>query len=78
MGGQEMRPAENLLVYSFIIKGEVGKGRRPALSFLSRHQVFIINSFSRLSRGVRLSVRVRLGPQITVFLRAQKACPRDH
>ena len=71
-----MRPTENLLVYSFIIK-EVGKGRRPALSFLSRHQVFIINS-SRLSRRVHLSVRVRLGPQITVFLCAQKACPRDH
>ena len=68
MGGQERPPAENLLVYSFIIKGEVEKGRRTSLSLLSRHQVFIINSFSRLSRGALLSVQVRLGPQITVFL----------
>ena len=42
VGGQEMPPVENLLVYSFIIKGEVGKGRRTSLSFLSRCQVFII------------------------------------
>ena len=73
-----MPPVENLLVYSFIIKGEVGKGRRTSLSFLSRCQVFIINSFSRLSRGVLLSMRVRLGPQITVFLCVQKARPRGH
>ena len=38
---------ENLAGYSFIIRAE--KGRRPSLSFLSRHHSYIISSSSRLS-----------------------------
>ena len=45
---------KSLLGYSFIIKRKVGTGRRPSLSFLSRHPASII-SFSKLSRGVFLS-----------------------
>ena len=37
--------------YSFIIKGEVGRGRRSSLSFLSRYHVSIINCSSRLGKG---------------------------
>ena len=48
---------ENLVGYSFIIEGKVGKERRPSLSSLSRRHIFIISSFSMLSRGVFLSLR---------------------
>ena len=40
---------ENLMGYSFIIKGEVGRGRK-SLSFLSRYHDSIMNS-SRLGKG---------------------------
>ena len=42
---------ENLVGFSFIIKGKVARGRRT-LSFLSRHHTSIISSSSRLGRGV--------------------------
>ena len=58
---------ENLLGYSFIIKGKVGRGRRPSLSFLNRRRIFIIGSSSRLSREVLLSLLVKLGLQMIVF-----------
>ena len=51
-----MLPLENLLSYSFIIKGKVARGRRPSLSFLSRPHVSISSSSSMLSRGVFLSL----------------------
>ena len=60
---------ENLVGYSFIIKGKVERGRR--LSFLSRHHVFIISLFSRLSRGVFLSLHGQAGPTNHCFLCVQ-------
>ena len=57
---------ENLLGYSFIIKGKMGRGRRASLTFLSRRPVFIISSSSRLSTGV-FPFSVKLGPQMIVF-----------
>ena len=62
MGGQEGAAPKNLVGCSFIIKRK-GVGRGTSLSFLSRHQASIINSSSRLDRGIFLF----LGPQITVF-----------
>ena len=44
-----------------------GEGRRPALSFLSRHHASIIGSASRLSWGFSCPYMVKLGPQITAF-----------
>ena len=66
MGGRGVLHPENLLGYSFVIKGKVGRGRRTSLSFLSRCHASIISS-SRLSRGVFLSLMVKLGPQVIVF-----------
>jgi len=39
---------ENLLGYSFIIEGKVGRSRRTPLSFLSKLDFFITSSSSRL------------------------------
>ena len=64
--GQRMLYPENLLGYSFIIKGKMGRGRRTSSSFLSRHHASIISSSSRLSQGIFLFLG-KLGPQITVF-----------
>ena len=47
---------ENLLGYSFIIEGKVGRSRRTPLSFLSKLDFFITSSSSRLGRGVFLSL----------------------
>ena len=48
---------ENLVGYSFIIKGKVRRGERPlSSSFLSRCQISIISSSSSLGRGVFLSL----------------------
>ena len=58
---------ENLLGYSFIIKGKVGRGRRPSLSFLNRHHASNISSSFRLGRGVFFPFMVKLGTQISVF-----------
>ena len=66
-GRREMPHPRNLLGYSFIIKGKVGRGRRTSLPFLSRCHASITSSSSRLSRGVFLSLVVKLGPQVTVF-----------
>ena len=58
---------ENLVGYSFIIKGRVGRGRTPSMSFWSKPHVSKISSSSRLGRGVFLSLMVKLGSQIVVF-----------
>ena len=73
---------KNLVGSCFIIKGKVGRGRRPPpSSFLSRRHASIISSTSRLGRGVFLSlhgqartVKIILGlcmmstfPKIIVF-----------
>ena len=47
---------EDLLGYSFIIRGKVGRGKRPSLSFLNGRHASIISSSSRLGRGVFLSL----------------------
>ena len=53
---------KNLVGYSFIIKGKMGRGKRlPSSSFLSRHHTFIISSSSRLGRGVFLSLHGQAG-----------------
>ena len=38
--------------HSFIVKGKVGRGRRPSLSFLHRRHASITSSSSRLGRGI--------------------------
>ena len=57
---------QNLLGYSFIIKGKVERGRRTSLSFLHRRPISIISFSSRLNKGVFLSYMVKLVPQIIV------------
>ena len=47
---------ENLLGYSFLIKGKVGR-QRTSWSFLSRCDASIISSSFRLGRGAFLSLR---------------------
>ena len=48
-----MPHSENLVGYSFIIKGKVGRGERPlSSSFLSRCHPSGISSSSRLGKGV--------------------------
>ena len=84
---------ENLVGYSLIIKGKVGRGKRPfSSSFLSRRHACIISSSSRLGRGVFLSLhgqartvkkylRSQYNEHLSVsycFLCVQRACPRDH
>ena len=58
-----MGQSENLLGYSFIITGKVGRGRRPSLTFLSRHHSSIISSSSRLSKFPRPLPQVSLHGQ---------------
>ena len=55
VNGQEMLLAENLLSYSFIIQGKVGRGE-DLLCLSSRRHASIINFSSRLGRGVFLSL----------------------
>ena len=69
---------ENLVGYSFIIKGKVGRRRRRSLSFLSRHHACIISSSSRLSRGIFLFLHGQAKPTNYYFLCVQRACPRNH
>ena len=66
---------ENLLVYHFIIKGKVGRGRRPSLSFLSRHHASVISSSSRLTRGVLLSLHGEVRSTDYCFLCVQRVYP---
>ena len=77
-GRWEMPHPKNLLGYSFIIKGDVRRGRRPSLPFLSRRHVSVIRSSSRMSRGVILFLHGLAGFTIYCFLCVQRACPRDH
>ena len=51
---------ENLVGYSYD-QGKVGSGRRPSLSFLSRHLVSIISSSLTQGSGLYLSLPVWLG-----------------
>ena len=84
---------ENLVGYSFINKGKVGRGKRSlSSSFLSRCHASIISSFSRLGRGVILSLhgqartvknyfRYLYNEHLSInycFLCVQRACPRGH
>ena len=57
MGGGEGAGPRELSGLQFIIKGKVGRGRRPpSSSFLSRRHASIISSSSGLGRGVFLSL----------------------
>jgi len=48
---------ENLMGYRFMIKGRVGRGKKPpSSSFLSRCHASIISSSPRLDKGVVLSL----------------------
>ena len=69
-----MSRPENLLGYSFIIKGKVGRERIP-LSFLSGCHAFIVDFSSGLDSEFFCPYMVRIGPQIIVFLYVQRACP---
>ena len=68
---------ENLWGYSFIIKGKVGKWRRTSWSFLNRHDVSVISSFSSWPGEFSCFYMVKLGSQITVSV-CESTCPRDH
>lgn len=77
-GGWEMTCPGNLLGYSFIfyiIKGKVGRRRRPSLPFLSRHHASVISFFSRLTRGVFLSLHGEARSTDYCFLCVQRVCP---
>ena len=75
-GGREMPHPENLVGYSFVIKGQVGRGRRASLSFLSGHHISIISSSSRLGRGVFFSLYGQARSVDDCFLCVQITCPR--
>ena len=68
---------ENLLGYSYIIKGKMQRGRRVSLSFLTRCHASIINSFSRLSRGVFLSLLGQASSTNYCCMCVQRACCRE-
>ena len=59
-GRREMPHPRNLLGYSFIIKGKVGRGRRTSLPFLSRCHASITSSSSTLDKGVFLCLHGRV------------------
>ena len=63
--------------YSFIIKGKVGRGRRPPLPFLSRRRASIISSSSRLGKGVFLSLHGQAKLTKHCPSCVQRARPRD-
>ena len=69
---------ENLVGYSFIIKGKVGRGRTPSMSFWSKPHVSKISSSSRLGRGVFLPLHGQARFTNCCFLCVQRAYPRDH
>ena len=74
-GLQEMPYPENLLGYSFVIKGKVaGQGvRGGSSSFLSRHHASVISSSSSLGRGVfPCPCVVKLVPQIIVLYKCRE------
>ena len=76
--GEGVLHPENLLGYSFVIKGKVGRGRRTSVSFLSRRHASIISSTSKLSKGVFLSLHGQARFTNYGFLCVQRAYPRDH
>ena len=53
---------QNLLGYSFIIKGNLERRRRTSLSFLHKCHVSIISFSSRLNKGVFLSLYGQASP----------------
>ena len=64
---------ENLLGYSFIIKGKVAGWGGGSSSFLSRHHASIISSSSSLGRGVfPCPCVVKLVPQIIVLYKCRE------
>ena len=67
MGEQEISCPENLLGYSFKIKGKVGRGRKISLS---SQEDMLSTSAPPPDRGGEFSCPylVMLGPQITGFL----------
>ena len=71
---------ENLVGYSFIIKGRVGRGKRPpSSSFLSRRQASIMSSFSRLGfLSLHGQARTVMTLWKLLFLCVQRACLRRH
>ena len=75
--GEGSQP-ENILGYSFIIKGKVGRGRRTSLSFLSGCHASIITSSFRSGRGVFLSLHGQARSTNYSLLCVQRACPRDY
>lgn len=63
---------QNLVGYSFTIKGKVGSGKRPhSSSFLSRCQATIISSSSS-GVGAFLSLHSENGTIIALFKSAEK------
>ena len=80
VSGQEMPPAENLLGYSFIIQGKVGRGED--LLCPSWEDVMRPSSTSPGWAGeFSYLYMTNLGPQIIIIiiiLCMQRACPRDH
>ena len=72
--------SENLLDYSFIIQGKVGRGED--LLCLSGVDVMLPSSTSPPGWAGEFSClyMAKLGPQIIIFffLCIQRACPRDH
>ena len=70
--------SENWCRYSFIIKGKVGRGRRPSLSFLSRCHASIISSSSRLSKGFFLPLHGQARCTNYCFYVCREQCPGDH
>ena len=73
--GERMPCSKNLVGSSFIIKGQVGKGGRSSLPFLSRCHVSIISSSSRLGKEIFLSLQDQARSTNYHFLCVQRAYP---
>ena len=73
VGRQEGTMPRELSALQLLIRAEVGRGR-PSLAFLSRCHASIISSFTRLSRGVFLSLHCQARFQtclLTFFMCAE-------
>ena len=75
--GLHKRVGKRLPGYSFIIRREVGRGRRPSLSFLNRHHASNISSSFRLGRGVFLSLHGQARYTNYCFSWVQRVCPNN-
>ena len=67
---------ENLLGYRFIIRGKVGRGKRPSLLFLNGRHASVISSSSRLGREVFLFLcgKARSANYCFLLICVQRAC----